>query len=173
MGFLDDLKKGANNLADSINRGVSSMQQSAKPETPPGPSPEMLLRDLGVLSYLDHTGRSDAQSAAEAERILGALRELEAAGVALNLMVQSAPPPGGFVAPEPGGVAPAPVPPPPGGVASAPVPPPPGGFVAPEPGGVASAPVPPPPGGVVPPPPPGSVAPPEPSTAAEDGPPPA
>ena len=49
MGFLDDLKKGANDLATSVNKGVSDTQSKYKTDH--------LIHDLGVLTYLEITGR--------------------------------------------------------------------------------------------------------------------
>jgi hypothetical protein len=150
MGFLDDIKKGASDLASSVNKGVSGTQAKW--------AADHLLHDLGVLTYQELTGRADAATAAEKERVLAALQEAEGAGqpvsFALKTSAAPAPPPGGAPPPPPPGGAPAP--PPPGGVAPPPAPAP-APAAPPPPGSVAP---PPPPGTVAPPPPPGSVAPP-------------
>lgn len=140
MGFLDDLKKGANDLATSVNKGVSDTQSKYKTDH--------LIHDLGVLTYLEITGRANDASAMEKQRVLASLQEAEAAGtpVSLTLKTAAAPPPGppaaGGPPPAPGG---APVPPPPAPGAVAP---------PPAPGMVAPVPPPPAPGTVAPPPPP-------------------
>ncbi len=152
MGFLDDIKKGASDLASSVNQGVASTQARWQIEH--------LIADLGTLTWLEMTGRADAASAAEKERVIGALREAEANGQVVNTVLKTAappppPPPGAGPPPPPPGAMPPP-PPPPGAM---PPPPPPGGAMPPPPPPGA---MPPPPPGAVPPPPPGAVPPPPP-----------
>jgi hypothetical protein len=120
-----------------------------------GPSKQgdAYLRDLGVLAYLESTGRPPADLAEQRQRCLTALGQLEAQGP-LNLAM-------GSVAPPPPGAAGG-APPPPGAAAAAP--PPPGPVATPPAPG--SVPAPPPPGSVAPPPPPGSVAPPPPPSGS-------
>jgi len=81
------------------------------------------LRDLGVLAYLEACGRPAPSE--ERERVMDALKGMEARGAIGTLTLQTAapPPPGGTVPPPPGGA----VPPPPGAA----VPPPPGAAVPP------------------------------------------
>lgn len=152
MGFLDDLKKGASDLTNAVNKGVSDTQARW--------NVEHLISDLGTLSYVEHKGQATENTAREKARVLASLAEAEAAGQVVSLHLKTgAPPPA--PAPPPPGAAPmpgappvgSPVPPPPGSV-----PPPPGGSVPPPPPGAT----PPPPPGSVPPPPPGAVPPPPP-----------
>lgn len=157
MGFLDDLKKTANQAVSSVNSTIDTTQQKSKAND--------LLRDLGLLDYLDRSGTPHPQADAERERILGELAAIvpQVPEVVAGLKTSASPPP-----PVPGA---APAPPPPGAGTVAPppapgavTPPPPPGSVAPPPAPGTVAP-PPPPGSVAPPPPPGSVAPPPPPGA--------
>jgi hypothetical protein len=147
MGFLDDLKKGADNLGNKLNQGLSGSSGPSQAQAEP------LLRDLGVLTFLDQTGRLTEAQQGEVSRVLGELQALEGQGLQIDTALRSAPPPPPGSAPPPPG-APAGTPPPPGATppppapASVPPPPAPGGAVPP----------PPPPGGAVPPPPPPGVA---------------
>lgn len=130
MGFLDDVKRGADKLAGDINKGLSGSSQPGSKQAEP------LLRDLGALTYLDLAGRLDDSAQAERQRVISELQALEGQGVVLDLSLRTAaPPPPGSAPPPPGSAAPTPPPPP-----------------APE-----SVPPPPPPGSIAPPPPPGSV----------------
>lgn len=146
MGFLDKAKAlgeqamakadtALNSIDSSTAGGVSAKQA------------EPYLRDLGVLAYLEQTGRSPADAGAQRDRCLQAISQIESQ-TALNLaMTSAAPPPPGQAAAAP---------PPPGQAAAAPPPP---GQVAPPPppGGGGAVPPPPAPGTVAPPPPPGTV----------------
>ena len=158
MGFLDDLKKTANQAVSSVNTTIDSTQQKSKAND--------LLRDLGLLDYLERAGTPHPEAATERERILGELAAIVAQlpEVVAGLKTSAAPPPPvpGAAPPPPGAAAP---PPPPGAGSATPPPPPAPGSVAPPPPpapGSATPPPPPAPGSVAPPPPPGSVAPPPP-----------
>lgn len=147
MGFLDKAKT----LADQAIAKADEAMNSATTGAAPSKQGDAYLRDLGVLAYLESTGRAPADLDEQRQRCLTSLGQLEAQGP-LNLAMGSLapPPPGAAGAPPAPGAAAAP--PPPG--ASAPPPAP--GTVAP----------PPPPGSVAPPPPPGSVAPPPPPSGS-------
>lgn len=125
MGFLDKAKV----LADQAMAKADEAMNSATSGASGGKQADAYFRDLGVLAYLESSGRSPADVADQRERCMTALGQLEAQGP-LNLTMGSlAPPPPGAAAaapPPPGSVAP---PPPPGSVA----PPPPPGSVAPPP----------------------------------------
>jgi len=141
MGFLDDLSKGANDLAHSINNSVNTSQQRWQADA--------YFYDLGVLVYQERTGRGSDHITAEIQRVMAGLQSHEQSGTAMNfaLRTSAAPPPpasGATPPPPPGGAVPPP--PPPGAV-----PPPPPGAVPPPPGAV-----PPPPAAPAPPPPPAS-----------------
>jgi hypothetical protein len=128
MGFLDDLKKQADNLTTKVNQGLSGGAGGA----PGARQAEPLFRDLGVLTYLAGAGGLTDDQEAQRQRIVGELQALQGQGVALDLALRTAPPPppGVGAPPPPGGAAPPP-PPPPGAVA--PPPPPAGGAVPPPP----------------------------------------
>jgi hypothetical protein len=157
MGFLDDLQKGADNLATSINKGVSGSQQRWQADA--------YFYDLGVLLYQERTGRGSPHITSEIERVVAGLQSHEQSGSPMNfaLRTSSAPPPPGATPPPPPGGA-VPPPPPPGAV-----PPPPPGAIPPPPGGA----IPPPPPGAVPAPPPGAVPPPPSAPTPPPPPPPA
>jgi len=142
MGFLDKARQAANDLAAKADTALASQGMGGSGLSA-GPPPEKCFRDLGVLAYLESTGRPT--DPAERERLLGALREAEQRGP-LNLSLQTAAPGPGTVPPPPGAAAAgagAP-PPPPGAAASSTPPPPPGSGVAPPPlSGDAAMPAPP------------------------------
>jgi hypothetical protein len=139
MGFMDDLKRGADQLSGKINQSFSGSG------APSASQAEPLLRDLGVLTFLDQTDRLTEAQQADVQRVMGELQSLEGQGVALPLALRTAPPP------PPGSTAASPPPPP----TPPPPPPPPGGAVPPPPPPAApTPPPPPPPGGSIPPPPP-------------------
>ena len=52
MGFLDDLKKGADNLGNKLNDSFSGQSGPTQSQAEP------LLRDLGALTFLDQTGEA-------------------------------------------------------------------------------------------------------------------
>ena len=138
MGFLDKAKALADQAAAKVDEAVNTAtsSQGAKQADP-------YLRDLGVLAYLQESGRSPADAKEQRERCLAAIHAAESQG-AINLAMSSVAPPPPSVPPPPGAAAQTQAPPPPpGGVAP---PPPPGGVAPPHP-----------PGGVAPPPPPGAV----------------
>ena len=131
MGFLDKAKAAADQAmakADSALSGATGAS-SAKPV-------DGYLRDLGLLSYLEATGRAPADIAERRAQLTQWVYETESAGP-INLSLTSTAP----------GAGPA-VPPPPGAAAAA-------AAAAPPPPAAA----PPPPGSVAPPPPPGAVPP--------------
>jgi hypothetical protein len=113
MGFLDDAKRAADKVAAKADEAISGASTGGAA----GPPPEKCFRDLGMLAYLEATGRDFPQ--AERDRLVYALRDAEGRGP-LNFTLQTAAPPPAAVPPPPGAGVP---PPPPGG--SAPPPPPP------------------------------------------------
>ena len=56
MGFLDDVKKGASNLGNSINTSVSGQQTSHRVGN--------LLHDLGALTWAAKIGQAGPDDAA-------------------------------------------------------------------------------------------------------------
>jgi len=101
MGFLDDIKKGADNLSTSINSSVSDNQTKGRVTN--------LLRDLGSLTWAARTGQAGPGDAAEIVRIETDLADIVATKGALDLSLKSVPAP----------------PPPPASPAAAAAPPPP------------------------------------------------
>jgi hypothetical protein len=130
-----------------VDQGLSSVSTTGG-----GRGADPYLRDLGVLAYLEATGRPPADIEAQRARCNDAIYQLESQGpVNLALSSQAPPPPGAGAVPPPPGAA----------AAAAAAPPPPASEQAVEPAAPPAA-APPPPGQVAPPPPPGSVAPPPP-----------
>src|SRR5665811_1977865 len=83
------------------------------------------FHDLGVLTYLEASGR--AADAAERDRVMGALQELDSSGAIRSFGLHTAPPP----APGMAGLGGAPPPPPMPGMGGAAPPPPMPGMGAP------------------------------------------
>ncbi|HVN50105.1 MAG TPA: hypothetical protein VMT43_01665, partial [Acidimicrobiales bacterium] len=117
MGFLDDLKKGANDLGNSINSSVSGTQSANRVGN--------LLHDLGALTWAAKTGQAGPNDATEWARIEAELNEIAASGGAVDVSLKTAaapapPPPTAPAPPPPPPAAAAPAPPPPTGAAEAP-----------------------------------------------------
>lgn len=128
MSFFERAKAAASDLAAKADVAMSNAGVNV-----PGMGGDRALRDLGVLAWLEATGRP--VDAADRERVMATLRELETAGRLGPLTVTPAqpygappPPPGSAGAPPPPPGAGAPPPPPPAPGAGAPPPPPPGGV---------------------------------------------
>ena len=165
MSFFERAKAAANDLAAKADAemkkaGISTPGGTGLTGGSAGGGADRALRDLGVLAYLEATGRP--ASSADRDRVLATLRELESSGRLGPLTVS----PPAYGAPG--------APPPPPGAAgasaahSAAPPPPPGGTPPPPPPPGGTPPPPPPPGGTPPPPPPpGAGAPPPPPPPAE------
>lgn len=130
MGFLDKAKAAATDLAAKADTALASSGLSG-PKVPGAGDVDKLFRDLGVLAYLDSTGRT--ADLAERQRVLTALQDLEARGAVASFALHTAPPPApGAGASGPGSQpqpasspAPAAAPPPPAAPAGATPPPPP------------------------------------------------
>ncbi|MFQ6170794.1 hypothetical protein ACK8HX_04245 [Oryzobacter sp. R7] len=147
MSFFERAKAAATDLAAKADVAM----QNAGINTPTGGGGDRALRDLGVLAYLEATGRPG--SGADRERLVAELRELESSGRLgpLTLTPTHAP---GAPPPPPGAAAAG------AGVPAAP-PPPPAGSAPPHPPAAAPPPAPEPettPPGSTPPPPPPSWA---------------
>lgn len=128
MSFFERAKAAASDLAAKADVAMSNAGVNV-----PGMGGDRALRDLGVLAWLEATGRP--VDAADRARVMTTLRELETAGRLGPLTVTPAqpygappPPPGSAAAPPPPPGAGAPPPPPPAPGAGAPPPPPPGGV---------------------------------------------
>jgi hypothetical protein len=138
MGFLDKAKAAANDLAAKAD-GAMAQAGINTPGSASGTSAgtDRLLRDLGVLAYLEATGREVPEG--ERDRVLAGLREAEQQGGFSSFALRTTPPP----PPGMGGTAGA------AGMPSSqasPPPPPPGQpQQAPSPGQSEQAPPPPPP----------------------------
>lgn len=152
MGFLDKAKAAASDLASKADSALSSTAASLSGGEPGAPNPDALLHDLGVIDYLEATGRPVPPE--ERARVMAGIQEAERRGTLRSLALRTATP----TPPPPPGAAAA-APPPPG--AAAPAPP----AAASQPGAVATPPpaaAPPPPAAAPAPP---SEAPPPPSWA--------
>lgn len=112
MGFLDKATAAAKQAATDAKKAAADFQ-TANPNLmsgnlgggPGGSAPaDRLLRDLGVLTYLNAQGRPG--SAEEYQRIMGELQGLESRG-GLNLTLTSAHAAPGTPPPPPAPVAPA------------------------------------------------------------------
>jgi len=83
MGFMDQVKAAATDLKDSVEGSLSSTNAAR--------DVERHYRDLGMLAYLQETGRSI--DPADRERILAALRQAEAEGAIATFALQTGAPP--------------------------------------------------------------------------------
>ena len=130
MGFLDDVKKGASNLGNSINSSVSGQQTAHRVGN--------LLHDLGALTWAVQHGQAGPDADGERARIEAELTEIAAGGGEIDLSLKTsaapAPPsPPPSTAPSPDGSS---GPPPPPGAAT----PPPAAVTAPAPPAPAAPP---------------------------------
>ena len=80
---MDQVKAAATDLKDSVEGSLSS--------TNAGRDVEKHYRDLGMLTYLQETGRTI--DPADRKRILAALRSAEAAGAMTAFALQTGTPP--------------------------------------------------------------------------------
>lgn len=90
MGLLDKAKAAASDLAAKADSALNTMGGNATG----GPRPaavDTYLRELGVLTYLEATGRP--ADAAERDRVMAALRQLDAQGALHSLALRTTPPP--------------------------------------------------------------------------------
>ena len=94
MGFMDKAKAAANDFAAKADTALANSGLGG-----PGAaaSPDKLLRDLGVVAYLESTGRQAPDG--ERERLMTALGGLEAAGTLPPLVLRTTPPPPGAMPP--------------------------------------------------------------------------
>ncbi|WP_123915746.1 hypothetical protein [Georgenia muralis] len=108
MGFLDKAKAAANDLAAKADTALSGAGMAG----PGGGDAERYFRDLGVLAYLEWSGRPAPSG--ERERIMAALREMDARGTIRSYALHTAPPPAPGTGPS-SGYGPTTPPPPAGG----------------------------------------------------------
>lgn len=111
MGFLDKAKAAASDLASKADSALNSTATSLSGGEPGLPNPDALLHDLGVIDYLEATGRPGQPQ--ERARVMAGLQEAERRGTLHSLALRTAaptspPPPGAATAPP---SAPAPMPP--------------------------------------------------------------
>ena len=90
MGLLDKAKAAASDLAAKADSAMNSMSTTATGAPRPADI-DKYLRDLGVLTYLEASGRPADD--AERERVLGVLRDFDAQGALRTLTLQTTPPP--------------------------------------------------------------------------------
>ncbi|WP_404386138.1 hypothetical protein LL946_06920 [Knoellia locipacati] len=131
MGFLDKAKAAATELAAKADGAMAQAGINTPGTT--SAAAEKYLRDLGVIAYLEATGRAAPEG--ERDRVMAALREAEQQGGLTSFALRTTPPPPPGMAGGPGM---------PGSQASPPPPPPPPGSASTASGGV-QPPAPPPP----------------------------
>ena len=121
MGFMDKAKAAAGDLASKAENAMNSSGMGSAAGA--SKNADKYFRDLGVLAYLDATGRP--ADPAERQRVFGELQGLEQQGAIGSFMLHTAaPPPPGAVASGMGAPPPAPAPGQPGGPPPPPPPPP-------------------------------------------------
>lgn len=133
MGFMDKAKAAATDFAAKAETAIN--QAGAAGQSSLDKNVDQLYRDLGMLTYLESTGRSI--DPADRTRLIESLRTAESSGAISSFALSSAPPP------PPGAVAAATAAPPPAPTASNAEGP--GGAGAAASGGSAVPPPPPPP----------------------------
>jgi hypothetical protein len=106
VGFMDKAKAAANELAAKADTALAGSGLGGPGAA--GGQGERLLRDLGVLTYLEAAGRP--VPAGELDRVLGQLRDAEQRGALPNLALQTAAGQPGSVPPPPGAAAATPPP---------------------------------------------------------------
>lgn len=117
MGFLDKAKAAASDLAAKADTALNSSMAGSGAGGPKAGDADTYFRDLGVLTYLEATGRP--ADPAERERVTSALRQLDQSGAIHSFALHTTPPPApgmaGQVPPPPGmaGQVPPPSAPPP------------------------------------------------------------
>jgi hypothetical protein len=105
MGLMDKARAAATDLAAKADTALANSGMGG-PGARSGGDADRYFRDLGVLAYLEANGRP--APAEERERVMVALRGMEAQGAIADFALQTPapPPPGGVVPPPPGGVVP-------------------------------------------------------------------
>ena len=96
MGFMDKVMEVGNQAASAVNQAVDKGQAELDRVNSKRKS-DALLRDLGALTFVRDSGRSDATTDAEIARITAELQAHEAAGGVVDLAVK----PGAPEAPTP------------------------------------------------------------------------
>jgi hypothetical protein len=153
MSFFEKAKAAASDLAAKADVAMTNAGVNV-----PGMGGDKALRDLGVVAWMDATGRPVAD--ADRQRVMATLRDLESSGRLGPLTLTPPPPAYGTPPPPPGAAAagaPAAPPPPPSAPQAGP-PPPPSAPPPPPAPPAAPAPAAPPQGEAPPPPPPPSWA---------------
>lgn len=102
MGFMDKARAAASDLAAKADTALANSGIAG----PGGGDASKYFHDLGVLAYLTENGRP--ASAEDHERVMGALREMEARGAIHSFALQTSPAVGAVPPPPPGGAAPPP-----------------------------------------------------------------
>ena len=90
MSFFERAKAAANDLAAKADVAMNQAGINT-PGAASGGGGDRALRDLGVLAYLEATGRP--ASASDRERLVATLRELESSGRLGPLTTTPPPPP--------------------------------------------------------------------------------
>ena len=127
MSFFERAKAAATELAAKADDAISNAGLSGAPAR--SPQADRLLRDLGVLAFLEGTGRTI--NPADRERVMAALGRFEASGQIGQLTISPPDQAPGMPPPPPGAAAGAPAPPPAAYPPPPPPPPPPAGQAPP------------------------------------------
>ena len=90
MGFLDKAKAAARDLAAKADTALGSSGLGG-PRAAGGGEVDGYFRDLGVLAYLDLSGRP--ADPGERQRVTAALKELDARGAIRSFALHTTPPP--------------------------------------------------------------------------------
>lgn len=77
MGFMDEVKAQATQVASKAQEGVKAGQTQLEGAQAKRRQ-DALLRDLGAQLYAERLGRGDGSTAAAVERLMTELQELEA-----------------------------------------------------------------------------------------------
>src|SRR5688500_14213603 len=77
MGLMDKVKAQASQAAAKAQEGLKAGQAKLD-EVQAAKRADALLRDLGAQVFAERTGRGDARTASEIERLLAELRDYEA-----------------------------------------------------------------------------------------------
>src|SRR4051812_5519502 len=83
MGFMDKVKATAEKVGEQAKQGleqgkekIADVQEKRKADA--------LLRDLGAAVFIDRTGKGTPAIAADIERLMAELRQLEEAGTVIE-----------------------------------------------------------------------------------------
>ena len=91
MGLLDKAKAAASDLAAKADTALNSTGTGAGAGGPKAGDADQYFHDLGVLTYLEASGRP--ADPGEGERVMGALQQLDQGGAIRSFALHTTPPP--------------------------------------------------------------------------------